>query len=480
MEVFGCQSFSNYSLQMITENFFTLSESKLKFISKPYLWMCFSLVYLILISYGRLLWTGTVNLDMPPVRLEIEITTRTLQIFGFLVWGLAFLRFLTTKQNRCLDTKLFIQCIMIHLIAAFSLPLTSNDLFSNFAYGELAQLGMNPNTHSPFNLPESSLFKYLVSPVWLHTPSVYGPLIDTVNTWLIQNSLWKTILIYKVFYLSIALMAVCASYFFLKKQNSKPNTLIFSAFAFNPLFIWDISGQTHNDALLMLCLLAFVLLVLQNHWILPLLALLFGVLFKLGSLPLLIIYIAYLLHQPQKKWILLLIPLCAFILYWHPEIYEKLKIVLVSPNNQNPETARITNSIPFLFFFLGGIFQTSYALYFYKTYWIFSASLLFLWAGKLCLKSKSSTEMLMDCFSYLFILLYAFAPSFQPWYLLWLLPFIHLYETDKRILLMALLPCLYLMIYPIFWSVLVAIINAIVLWYFVQTLRTKPAAASSP
>jgi hypothetical protein len=61
-------------------------------------------------------------------------------------------------------------------------PVGSGDVGSYAAYGRIAALGHNPYTFTPAMLPGGSHNAYtsIVSPMWRHTPSVYGPLA----TWL--------------------------------------------------------------------------------------------------------------------------------------------------------------------------------------------------------------------------------------------------------------------------------------------------------
>src|SRR5215471_3478425 len=60
-------------------------------------------------------------------------------------------------------------------------PVGSGDVASYAAYGRIAALGKNPYTFTPSMLPggKHNPYTMLVSPMWQHTPSVYGP----VATW---------------------------------------------------------------------------------------------------------------------------------------------------------------------------------------------------------------------------------------------------------------------------------------------------------
>jgi hypothetical protein len=60
-------------------------------------------------------------------------------------------------------------------------PVGSSDAASYAAYGRIAALGYNPYTFTPSMLPggKHNPYTMLVSPMWQHTPSVYGP----VATW---------------------------------------------------------------------------------------------------------------------------------------------------------------------------------------------------------------------------------------------------------------------------------------------------------
>src|SRR6185436_15381086 len=77
--------------------------------------------------------------------------------------------------------RLVAGALLVHAAAALALPLTSNDLFSNLAYGRLSHLGWNPYLHAPRALPPDDPFLALVGRRWLDTPIVYGPILTALD-----------------------------------------------------------------------------------------------------------------------------------------------------------------------------------------------------------------------------------------------------------------------------------------------------------
>ena len=72
--------------------------------------------------------------------------------------------------------RLAVGALALHLLAWPALPITSNDAFSNLAYGRMARLGLDTTRSGPSVLVLDDPFGRLVSPRWRDTPSVYGPL----------------------------------------------------------------------------------------------------------------------------------------------------------------------------------------------------------------------------------------------------------------------------------------------------------------
>src|SRR5215470_5319761 len=142
-------------------------------------------------------------------------------------------------------------------------PVGSSDAASYAAYGRIAALGYNPYTFTPSMLPDGKHNPYtmLVSPMWQHTPSVYGP----VATWthllaaLVGGAKpWATIWVLMIM---IGAAFLAAGYVLLRTaENPVRAVLLWVA---NPLLIAELVLGGHLDALV--ALVAIVAIVMSRR-----------------------------------------------------------------------------------------------------------------------------------------------------------------------------------------------------------------------
>ncbi len=142
-------------------------------------------------------------------------------------------------------------------IAAFALapPLLSQDVFSYISYARLGtEHGLNPYVHVPADVPSDAAFRYVG---WKDDVSAYGP-VFTLGTYAIgpapvSVALW---VLKAVAALSVAgLAAFCAKLAPLRGVDPRRAAALV---ALNPLVLVHVVGGAHNDALMMLGLLAGV------------------------------------------------------------------------------------------------------------------------------------------------------------------------------------------------------------------------------
>lgn len=90
-------------------------------------------------------------------------------------------RYLLLYRSSLSLRAIVVGAVALHLAAAPALPLTSNDIFSNLAYGRLAALGQNPYAATPRALATNDEFRAHVGSLWRDTPSVYGPIVTALS-----------------------------------------------------------------------------------------------------------------------------------------------------------------------------------------------------------------------------------------------------------------------------------------------------------
>src|SRR5215471_5829929 len=142
-------------------------------------------------------------------------------------------------------------------------PVGSSDAASYAAYGRIAALGYDPYTFTPSMLPggKHNPYTMLVSPMWQHTPSVYGP----VATWthLLAAEVggarpWATIWVLMIM---IGAAFLAAGYVLLRTAANPVRAVLL--WVANPLLIAELVIGGHMDAFV--ALFGIVAIVLSRR-----------------------------------------------------------------------------------------------------------------------------------------------------------------------------------------------------------------------
>lgn len=150
----------------------------------------------------------------------------------------------------------------------FFMPgLFTSDIFSYIMYGQIsATYSLNPYIFPPSFFPGNPVL-YWIHPIWHNTPSIYGPLWTDVS-WVIAQasaglSLVNQTFVYKALMNVVQLANLGLVWWLLGRfapQNGSRRARLaaFTVFAWNPLMLFDVAGNAHNDGLMVF----FVLLAL--------------------------------------------------------------------------------------------------------------------------------------------------------------------------------------------------------------------------
>ncbi len=187
-------------------------------------------------------------------------------------------------------------------------PLTAADLFDYLALGHLTAFRQaNPFTQTPAQFPADPFVRYAA---WRNFPSAYGPLWELLAAalaHLAHGNLWRGILLMKGQAL-VSLAAVSVLVAALTPQgvgrSLRMQQALF-ALLWNPLLLFDIAGNGHNDLWMALPLAAALLLWERGRVALALPALAAGVLVKLA--PLLLAPLFVVSAARRRAWAQLLI-----------------------------------------------------------------------------------------------------------------------------------------------------------------------------
>jgi len=153
---------------------------------------------------------------------------------------------------------------------------TSNDLHSYIAAGRVINQGANPYIDTYSQFPDD-LFYPIINNFWSAKPTLYGPvflfLSSFINT-MGQNHYPMTVFLFKSFLIVINLLN---GYLIYKITKSTKALFLYS---WNPLVIYELSANAHNESLLIFSFLVSAYVLKKKRIILSFIFLLLSILVK--------------------------------------------------------------------------------------------------------------------------------------------------------------------------------------------------------
>jgi alpha-1,6-mannosyltransferase len=373
-------------------------------------------------------WLGAVLADRPG--LDAAAAPLAQRIGLMLAFGacgaLAAWAYLRAAAAAVEPTALLAGAIAIHVVAALALPLTSNDLFSNLAYGRLAHDGINPYLAGPAALPAGDPFAVLVGARWQTMPIVYGPIATMVDALVVGGlTVWQALVVFKLVMVASSLGVVAIAW-----RVCRDRPLLFIAVAWNPLLAWEVSAQAHNDGLLVLVLTAGVWAGVARRDGVAAILLAVAVLAKLAAAPILALHMWSLLRRSPRHAILATIAVVAltvasFAVYWSG--LETLRGPVLAAGGEAGRTAR---SFVDLATILAGPLGADTIVY--RTLWTLGVAAVIATFARAVYRTRTFDDAMHE--SVVVLLVWNLVtPWFQPWYAVWLLPLVMI-ERDRRII----------------------------------------------
>jgi hypothetical protein len=168
-------------------------------------------------------------------------------------------------------TALFIICLWAAMFAInliFMYPVGAADIFDQIFRARLtAHYGFNPFTTLPSSIQGDPLQAYVA---WRGDPSPYGPMWEALaagTSLLSGDNLWNNLLLFKALVVLAYGVSVGLTYGILrawKPEWALRGTLFY---AWNPLVLFEVAGNGHNDAVVVMFILAGVYaFVLARRW----------------------------------------------------------------------------------------------------------------------------------------------------------------------------------------------------------------------
>lgn len=182
-------------------------------------------------------------------------------------------------------------------------PVGAADIFDQMFRARIAaHYDQNPFLTFPVNFSDDPLFPYVA---WRTEGSPYGPfweLLASGTSWLAGDSLWNNLILFKLLVMLSYGANVALTYGILRAW--KPDWALRGTlfFAWNPLMLFEVAGNGHNDSVLVTCLLlAIYLFVLaKRSAVLP--ALMAGALTKFVPLLLMPVAVAAIWGDRVRFW----------------------------------------------------------------------------------------------------------------------------------------------------------------------------------
>lgn len=189
-------------------------------------------------------------------------------------------------------------------------PFGGWDLFLYISQGRLYTThDLNPFLVTPQDAPSDPFFAY--SSWWPH-PSTYGPawqMIASLVSLIGGSNLWLSILVFKVLVTVFFFASVVLVYLILRTHHPEARHLGAFLMAWNPLLLFEIAGNGHNDIVMVFFALLSIYLLTAKRllWPLPLLTISVLVKYSFGLLvPGILVYLLVLKSSPRKKAVWLL------------------------------------------------------------------------------------------------------------------------------------------------------------------------------
>jgi hypothetical protein len=173
-------------------------------------------------------------------------------------------------------------------------PYDAADMFDNILHGRIISVyGANPFQKIASDFASDPFYRFTA---WRYAVSAYGPLWESLAglvTRLAGNGLLANVIAFKL--VLGAFWAGCVGLIALIMRRLAPDRALAAVvlFAWNPIVLYETIGQGHNDITLVFWVLMATWLLIERRYVLALLALMSGALFK--YIPLLLVPAAFLI-----------------------------------------------------------------------------------------------------------------------------------------------------------------------------------------
>jgi hypothetical protein len=219
--------------------------------------------------YGLLKWAGGVRQTLGTITGSDPMKGlgfAAVFVGAFVLYGLS-LRTVQGHTTRRLWLIVIGGTLALSMIFVLLDPFEAADIFDNIIRGRMqANYGANPFYQVPADFSRDPLYKYAY---WKEVTSAYGPLWEiaaAAGAALAGDTVLGNILVFKG--LSVAAYLLSALVIVWGLQSSSRQRTLYGVvlYAWNPLVLYAVAGNAHNDSLMVLfVVLGFVLLARRRY-----------------------------------------------------------------------------------------------------------------------------------------------------------------------------------------------------------------------
>ena len=162
------------------------------------------------------------------------------------------------RQSSLTLRSVVVALTVVFAAALMSAPRESGDVWSYEIYGRMVAVHhVSPYRHVPAEFPGDPMYR-LVSPVWRHTGSVYGPAFTALSA-AVSPFAGSSAVRTRVLYQAMAALAMAGALLLVWRRTRSPAALAW--LGLNPVIALQVVNGGRNDALIGLGILGGILLV---------------------------------------------------------------------------------------------------------------------------------------------------------------------------------------------------------------------------
>jgi hypothetical protein len=196
-------------------------------------------------------------------------------LYGLGVWLLCVGLVDVLHDPGAIDTwrRPVLAALLLHVLAALALPLTSNDIFSYLHYGHLeVYQGIDATAATRQQLLSGELQPW-IGDRWRTAVCVYGPpllwLCDLASWIGGRGSVYGAMFAFKGLMLLVGASMVWLAWLYARTLSvGRDRRFVFWFLAANPVWLLEVTGQGHNDGVMVVLMMGAVVAHKRGRWLL--------------------------------------------------------------------------------------------------------------------------------------------------------------------------------------------------------------------